>query len=263
MFVSFPRIQITFPSLFFSQHIPLLKSTFPFVSSKQLRDRRQFGASGMYKVLRSWWVNVFPLNSNFRLTVPRPFTGVPSPTPFKVSLTAWNLVKASQMVQMWEVVPESSNQSYLEISWEWLNGEVVYAQLFRSAFTSSAWSALFPFLCPFLPFGPCPFFPLPFAQQSPLTCPFLWQLKHSWSLFRLSLPNFPLDFPCAWSAVPQDSPLQAFRWQSSSKSITMSLCDVTLNLFQREMLYNCPRIPGVRWAESWQIIARARLADRL
>src|SRR5258708_34581328 len=88
------------------------------------------------------------------------------------------------MVQMWEVVPESSNQLYLVISWEWLNGEAMYAQSLRFVFTSSAaWFALFPFLDPFLPFGPCPSFPPPFAQQSPLTCPFFLQWKHSLSLF--------------------------------------------------------------------------------
>ena len=83
-------------------------------------------------------MNVFPSNSNFRLMVPRPFTGVPSPTPFRVSSTARKSVKASRMVQMWEVVPESSNQSYLVISREWLNGEVIYAQSLRFALTSSA-----------------------------------------------------------------------------------------------------------------------------
>ena len=74
---------------------------------------------------------------------------------------------------MWEVVLESRYQSDLEL----LNVSAVaiYVRLFRLEFPSSAWFDLSLF-SPFLPHGPFPSMPPPFAQQSFAICPFFLQL---------------------------------------------------------------------------------------
>ena len=164
---------IIFP-LFLIQHRPSLKSTDPPLSSIQLGNIRQFGVLGTYNVSCNWCINVLPSNSNLILTVPHPIISAPvSPTPCSICLTDLNYVNTSHAVQMWDVVHESSSQSYFENS---RGLPAMNHASFRLELISATWCALFFFPVPFLPIGPCPSFPPSFSQQSAMMCPFFLQL---------------------------------------------------------------------------------------